>query len=79
MSSTYSPPPPPLDGNVRDIQLPLSADSWATLRAQFPMSEAAWQRLMTLLDAMKPALVATEQAGDWNEEEAEETNGGESG
>ena len=55
------PPPQIVPGtskNIRDIQLPLSASSWATLSANFPLSEDGWKRMITVLEAMKPALVA---------------------
>lgn len=39
------------------IQIPYSHGEWATLQAGFPLTEALWTALMTMLDAMKPGLV----------------------
>lgn len=50
-----------LAANTRDVQLPLSADSWAVLRAPFPLDERAWEQMMTVLNAMKPALVGMQR------------------
>ncbi len=44
------------DRTMRVVQLPLSASKWATLQAPFPISEEAWKRMLSVLDAMKPAL-----------------------
>lgn len=40
----------------RTVQLPISGTEWATLQAPFPISEGAWQQMMAVLNAMKPAL-----------------------
>lgn len=46
----------------RVVALPLSPTEWATLHATFPLSEALWNQMLTVLNAMKPALVVvTEQ------------------
>jgi len=42
----------------RAIALPLAVGEWATLHAAFPLTETAWNQMMTVLTAMKPALVA---------------------
>ena len=47
--------------NTKDVQLPLSADSWAVLRAPFPLDEQSWIQMMAVLNAMKPALVGARQ------------------
>ncbi len=39
------------------IQLPLPDTAWATLQASFPLTEAAWDHMLRLLEAMKPGLV----------------------
>lgn len=41
------------------VSLPLSSSplDWATLTAAFPLSEAAWNQMIAVLTAMKPALV----------------------
>ena len=42
---------------IRNIQLPLSSDSWATLSANFPLTEDSWNQMLVVLQAMKPALI----------------------
>jgi hypothetical protein len=55
--------PPRDDLHHRLVLIPLSVTEWATLQAPFPLSEAAWNQMMAVLNAMKPALVASaEQA-----------------
>jgi hypothetical protein len=56
-------------GQQRAVQLPISANQWATLQAPFPMSEGAWQQMMTVLGAMKPALVKPEEEVQGDDEE----------
>ena len=41
----------------RTVHLPLSLTEWATLQAPFPLTENAWNQLVAVLEAMKPALV----------------------
>ena len=43
-------------GAMRAIQLPLASNSWATLSAQFPLTQKEWKQLRTVLEAMEPAL-----------------------
>lgn len=50
------------------IQLPYSPAGWATLEVPFPLDEADWGRLLAILEAMKPGLVA--QARDERETDA---------
>ena len=38
-------------------QIPIPGVPWPTLRAQVPMSAGTWKQMMSMLDAMKPALV----------------------
>lgn len=45
------------DLRLRTITLPYSPSEWASLQAAFPMSEASWDQMMAVLQAMKPALV----------------------
>jgi hypothetical protein len=40
--------------------LPLSANEWVTVHAEFPLSEDAWQQMLRVLEAMKPGLVSDE-------------------
>lgn len=47
-------------GALRPLQLPLSADTWATLTAPFPLTKQAWEQMLAVLNAMKPALVKNE-------------------
>lgn len=49
---------PPQSGQVRSVQVPLSASAWATLQAPFPLTEDAWDQMLAVLQAMKPGLVA---------------------
>jgi hypothetical protein len=44
-------------GTVRTVQLPYSRTRWALLQAEFPMSEAAWDQMIAVLNVMKPTLV----------------------
>lgn len=56
-------PPLPVDLRQRVVALPLSVSEWATLQAPFPLSEHAWDQMIAVLMAMKPALVTpTDQA-----------------
>lgn len=41
----------------KSVSLPLSTNTWATLSAPFPLSSEAWERMIKVLDAMKPALI----------------------
>lgn len=52
---------------MKDIQLPYSNDAWATLSAPFPLDKAAWDQMIAVLQAMKPALV-TENKPEQEEE-----------
>lgn len=40
----------------RVIQVPLSGSEWVTVQAAFPLSERAWQQMLSVLAAMKPGL-----------------------
>jgi hypothetical protein len=55
-----APPPPPLGGSrptMREIQIPISHDAWAVLKAPFPLTTEAWEQMEAVLKAMKPVLV----------------------
>jgi hypothetical protein len=41
---------------LRSIQLPYSGTGWATLQATFPLADDEWEQMLTVLQAMKPAL-----------------------
>lgn len=49
-------PPPP---GMRDVPIPIAGSVWPSIRAPFPMTEAAWAQMITVLNAMKPGLVAS--------------------
>jgi hypothetical protein len=44
-------------GDRTAVQIPYSPGQWATLQASFPLSEAEWQALTSMLQALKPGLV----------------------
>lgn len=44
----------------RNIQLPLTHDSWAVLTGCFPISESEWNQMMITLNTMRPGLVVNE-------------------
>lgn len=39
------------------MQIPYSHGEWATLQAGFPLTEAQWEALIAMLQAMKPGPV----------------------
>ncbi len=52
---------PDLFSTKRRVVIPLLAgDKWVTLSAEFPLTEQQWEQLMSVLEAMKPGLVAYE-------------------
>lgn len=48
-----------LDPTQRSITLPLLGSAWATLQGPFPVSADAWEQMMNVLQAMRPALVTS--------------------
>jgi hypothetical protein len=50
------------------VQLPLSASEWVTLNGAFPLSEAAWEQLLRVLQVMKPGLVAPSEKPQENDD-----------
>jgi hypothetical protein len=44
------------------IAIPLRADHWANLACFFPLTVAEWEQLMRVLAAMRPAVVADDDA-----------------
>ena len=42
---------------TRTVQVPYSPSEWALVQAPFPMTEAAWDQMIAVLNAMKPGLV----------------------
>lgn len=65
MPTITSPQTPPSDQRatpavpkgMRAIPLPISAGEWPILNVPFPMTEAAWQQMITMLEAMKSGIV----------------------
>jgi hypothetical protein len=55
-------PSPPSDPRQQTVRIPLAVNEWATLQAAFPLTEAAWTQMKTVLDAMKPGLVVPPEA-----------------
>lgn len=51
----------PFDDPSRVIQIPAGPGTWVTLNAGFPLSPAAWDQMMRILEAMKPGLVSEEE------------------
>lgn len=49
------------DRPTRTIQLPYSPTGWASLEAPFPLNDTDWERLLAVLTAMKPGLVAQDE------------------
>jgi hypothetical protein len=43
------------------VTIPIGVGSWAMLQASFPLTASAWNQMIKVLDAMKPALVAEEE------------------
>lgn len=39
------------------LKIPLTGGEWAYLTAAFPISEQQWQRMLAVLEAMKPGLI----------------------
>ena len=62
-------PPPLPPGGTRNIQLPLSSNSWATLSAKFPLSKVGWDQMIAVLTAMKPALVEDKEETEESEDD----------
>lgn len=44
---------------LREIWIPIESERWVSMRGFFPMTEAAWNQMLVVLNAMKPALVDT--------------------
>ena len=60
VSTTLQSPPlrKPTPGAPPPIQLPLLGDTVVTLQASGPVTEEAWEQMMTVLRALKPGFVA---------------------
>lgn len=46
----------------RAVSIPYSLNKWATLTAEFPLTESEWGQMIAVLNAMKPALVSKTDA-----------------
>lgn len=44
--------------------VPVAAGSDVVIEGRFPLSETEWEQFMTVLNAMKPALVAASEPTD---------------
>jgi hypothetical protein len=73
VSSTLQAPPlrKPTAGAPPPIQLPLLGGTVVTIQASGPVSEEAWEQMMTVLTALKPGFVAqrVERANDQLEDD----------
>jgi hypothetical protein len=45
----------------QDISIPVAPGEYVIIRANFPLADGKWQMMLSVLQAMKPALVAPEQ------------------
>jgi hypothetical protein len=57
-------PHDPKPSKHRTIQVTYSPTDWALVQAPFPMSEADWQRMLKVLEGMKPGLVNSDPKDD---------------
>lgn len=54
---------PPVEGGVQfggrcsEVVVPLSSQEWVVLRAAWPLTAAGWERMLVVLEAMRPGLV----------------------
>jgi len=53
-------PTPATNSEIRSVQLPLSGTSWVSVQGPFPLSEASWAQMISMLEAMKPGLTTPE-------------------
>ena len=54
----------PQDSNSQVIQLPLSATEHVTIETSATLTEDSWNRMITILNALKPGLVAAPMEND---------------
>jgi len=45
---------------MKNIEIPTASHPWPVLTVPFPMSEIMWKQMMTMLEAMKSAIVEEE-------------------
>jgi hypothetical protein len=57
-SGLQAPPRKPSPGSPPSIQLPLLGGTVVTIQASGPVTEDAWEQMMTVLTALKPGFVA---------------------
>ena len=58
--SRQSPTPPTVakpSADWREVPIPIAGEEWPKLVARFPLTEDAWNQMLTVLEAMKPGLV----------------------
>ncbi len=58
--------PPPPGVNTKTIEIPIPVQPWPTLTATLPMSNETWDKMLEMLENVKPALVEDEPARDEN-------------
>jgi hypothetical protein len=42
---------------LREVPIPIQGTAWPSIKAAFPLSEAAWTQMIAVLNVMKPGLV----------------------
>ena len=47
---------------MKNVEIPTAIRPWPVLTVPFPMSETLWKQMMAMLEAMKPAIVESEEA-----------------
>lgn len=50
-------PDQPLSPGMREVPIPIAGSVWPSIKAPFPLTEAAWTQMILVLNAMKPGLV----------------------
>jgi hypothetical protein len=60
---------PPHKREQRTVQVPYSPGEWALVQASFPISVAAWDQMIAVLEVMKPGLVDAEASSVSSERE----------
>lgn len=49
---------------LREVLIPIHGKTWPSIRAAFPLTEAAWNQMIAVLQAMKPGLVENSEKED---------------
>lgn len=60
-----------MDSNWKGIEIPIPiiGGRWGALNLPGPMTEATWQHMLAILEAMKPGLVVVPENDSEDEEE----------